>query len=95
MARELAPDGIRSNAICPGNVFEGSKIWNPQYTAEIARKRGIKPEEVIPYYVSMTALGLEIKQDDIANAAVFLASDQARVVSGQSLVVDAGQVFAR
>jgi len=95
LALELGKYGIRSNAICPGNVFEGSKIWNPTYIAEAARKRGIKPEEVIPYYISLTALGQEIKQDDIANAAVFLASDQARVISGQALVVDAGQVFVR
>lgn len=95
LAMELGSHGIRSNAICPGNVFEGSKIWNPQYIAQAAKKRGIKPEEVIPYYVSLTSLGVEIKQDDIADAAVFLCSDQSRVVSGQSLVVDAGQVFVR
>ena len=95
LALELGKHGIRSNAICPGNVFEGSKIWNPTYIAQAARKRGIKPEEVIPYYISLTSLGQEIKQDDIANAAVFLASDQSRVVSGQSLVVDGGQVFVR
>ena len=95
LAMELGKHGIRSNAICPGNVFEGSKIWNPKYIAEAARKRGLKASEVIPYYISLTALGQEIKQDDIANAAVFLASDQARVISGQALVVDAGQVFVR
>lgn len=95
LALELGKHGIRSNAICPGNVFEGSKIWNPEYIKQAAKKRGIKPEEVIPYYISLTALGQEIKQDDVANAAVFLASDQARVISGQALVVDAGQVFVR
>ena len=31
------------------NVFEGSKIWNPEYIAKAAAKKGIKPEEVIPY----------------------------------------------
>lgn len=95
LALELGPRGIRSNAICPGNVFEGSKIWNPKYIAEAARKRGIRPSEVIPYYISLTALGREIKQSDVADAAVFLASDQSRAVSGQALVVDAGQVFVR
>lgn len=95
LALELGRHGIRSNALCPGNVFEGSKIWNPKYIAEAARKRGLKPEEVIPYYISLTSLGEEIKQDDVANAAIFLASDMARVVSGQALVVDAGQVFVR
>ncbi len=95
LALELGQYGIRSNAICPGNVFEGSKIWNPTYIAQAAKKRGLKPEEVIPYYISLTSLKQEIKQDDIANAAIFLASDNSRVISGQSLVVDAGQVFVR
>jgi NAD(P)-dependent dehydrogenase (short-subunit alcohol dehydrogenase family)/rhamnose utilization protein RhaD (predicted bifunctional aldolase and dehydrogenase) len=95
LALELGQHGIRSNAICPGNVFEGSKIWNPKYIAQAAKKRGLRPDEVIPHYISLTSLGMEIKQEDIAGAAVFLASDQSRVISGQSLVVDAGQVFVR
>jgi NAD(P)-dependent dehydrogenase (short-subunit alcohol dehydrogenase family) len=95
LALELGRHGIRSNAICPGNVFEGSKIWNPEYIRQAAKKRGLKPEQVIPYYVSLTAMNQEIKQQDIADAAVFLASDQSRVVSGQSLVVDGGQEFVR
>ena len=95
LALELGQYGIRSNAICPGNVFEGSKIWNPKYIAQAAKKRGLRPDEVIPHYIAMAALGVEIKQEDIAGAAVFLASDSSRVISGQSIVVDAGQVFVR
>ena len=95
LAAELGAYGIRANAICPGNVFEGSKIWNPEYIRQAARKRGLKPREVIPYYVSLTAMNQEIRQQDVANAAVFLASDMSRVISGQSLVVDAGQEFVR
>jgi len=94
-AKELADYGIRVNALAPGNVFEGSKIWNPKYIEACARKRGIKPDEVIPYYVSLTALKTEIKPQDVADAVVFLCSDQARVVTGQTLVPDAGQVFVR
>ena len=37
----------------------------------------------------------EIKGADIANAVVFLASDKARMITGQTLVVDAGQVVVR
>ncbi|NIA21222.1 MAG: SDR family oxidoreductase [Anaerolineaceae bacterium] len=95
LALELGQYGIRANAICPGNVFEGSKIWNAEYIKQAARKRGLKPAEVIPYYISLTAMNQEIKQQDIANAAVFLASPASRVISGQSLVVDAGQEFVR
>jgi NAD(P)-dependent dehydrogenase (short-subunit alcohol dehydrogenase family) len=94
-ALELGEDGIRVNGVAPGNVFEGSKIWNPEYIKVCAAKKGIQPDEVIPYYVNMTALKREIKRDDIANAVVFLCSDEARCVTGQTLVVDGGQVMAR
>jgi NAD(P)-dependent dehydrogenase (short-subunit alcohol dehydrogenase family)/rhamnose utilization protein RhaD (predicted bifunctional aldolase and dehydrogenase) len=94
-ALELGPAGIRCNAIAPGNVFEGSKIWTPEYFEARARKKGIKVEEVIPYYNSLTALKREIKRADIANAAIFLCSEQARCITGQTLIVDSGQVFAR
>ena len=76
------PDGIRVNAVAPGNVFEGSKIWNPEYIKTAARKKGIQPEEVIPYYTSLTALKREIKRSDIAAAIVFLCSDAARCITG-------------
>jgi len=94
-AMELGEYGIRVNAICPGNVFEGSKIWNPEYIKACAKKYGIKPEELIPYYVSRTALKREIKGRDIANAVVFLCSDKARTITGQTLVADSGQVMVR
>ncbi len=94
-ALELGEHDIRVNSVAPGNVFEGSKIWNPDYIKVCARKYGIKPEEVIPYYVSKTALHKEIKGQDIADSVVFLCSDQARCMTGQTLVTDAGQVMVR
>jgi len=94
-AVELGPAGIRVNAVAPGNVFKGSKIWNEEYIKEAARKRGIRPEEVIPYYVGLTALGIEIQPEDVAGVVVWLASDAARVITGQVIVCDAGQVFVR
>jgi len=94
-ALELGEYGIRVNCVSPGNVFEGSKIWNPAYIKICAKKYGIKPEEVIPYYVNKTALKREIKGHDIADAVVFLCSDKARTITGQTLVADSGQVMVR
>jgi NAD(P)-dependent dehydrogenase (short-subunit alcohol dehydrogenase family)/rhamnose utilization protein RhaD (predicted bifunctional aldolase and dehydrogenase) len=94
-ALELGEYGIRVNSIAPGNVFEGSKIWNPQYIKTCAKKYGIKPEEVIPFYVSKTALKREIKGQDVADSVVFLCSDKARTITGQVLVPDSGQVMVR
>jgi NAD(P)-dependent dehydrogenase (short-subunit alcohol dehydrogenase family)/rhamnose utilization protein RhaD (predicted bifunctional aldolase and dehydrogenase) len=94
-ALELGDYGIRVNSIAPGNVFEGSKIWNPEYIRVCAGKYGIKPEEVIPYYVSKTALKREITGQDVADCVVFLCSDKARTITGQTLVADSGQVMVR
>ena len=94
-ALELGAHGIRVNSIAPGNVFEGSKIWNPEYIKVCAKKYGIAPEEVIPYYVNRTALKREIKGRDVADAVIFLCSDRARTITGQTLVVDSGQVMVR
>ena len=58
-------------------------------------ERGLKPEEVIPYYIGLTALKREITWDDIGEAVAFLAGDGASKITGQTLVVDGGQVFVR
>ncbi|MHC4575160.1 MAG: SDR family oxidoreductase [Planctomycetota bacterium] len=94
-ALELGEHGIRVNSIAPGNVFEGSKIWNPEYIKVCAKKYGIKPDQVVPYYVGKTALGREITGRDVADAVVFLCSDKARTITGQTLVADSGQVMVR
>jgi NAD(P)-dependent dehydrogenase (short-subunit alcohol dehydrogenase family)/rhamnose utilization protein RhaD (predicted bifunctional aldolase and dehydrogenase) len=94
-ALELGQHGIRVNSLAPGNVFQGSKIWNRKYIEACARKYGIRPEEVIPYYVNMTALKREITGQDVADAVVFLCSERARNITGQTVVVDGGQVMVR
>ncbi|MDK1031924.1 MAG: SDR family oxidoreductase, partial [Planctomycetia bacterium] len=94
-ALELGQYGIRVNSVAPGNVFRGSKLWSPEYFRACAKKRGIKVEEVIPYYTSLSALNLEIEADDIAGVVAFLAGDAGRKISGQTIVCDAGQVFVR
>ena len=94
-ALELGQYRIRVNSVCPGNVFEGSRIWNPDYIKVCAKKYGIKPEEVIPHYINQTALKREIKGQDIADSIIFLCSDKARTITGQTLVADSGQVMVR
>jgi len=41
-------DGIRVNAVRPGNVFEAPRSGTPEYIKAAAKKMGIQPEEVIP-----------------------------------------------
>ena len=92
---ELGEHKIRVNSVAPGNVFEGSKIWNRRYIEESAKKYGLKPDEVIPYYIKKTALKREIRGQDIADVVVFLCSDKARTITGQTIVADSGQVMVR
>lgn len=76
-AFELAPYGIRVNAIAPDiTVTEGLLRLSPD---------GVKPE--LSQAVPLGRLG---DVDEIASAAVFLASDMARYVTGQTLHVDGG-----
>jgi len=89
--RELAKHNIRVNSILPGNVLQGSGIWNENYIKEAARKLGIKPEEVEDYYNKQVPLGRQCTVEDIANMVVFLVSDKASYVTGTSMLVDGGQ----
>ena len=78
-AIELARDGITVNAVLPGNIAtEGMAGMGEAYV------RGM--EAAVP----MGRLG---SVEDIANAALFFASDEAAYITGQSLVIDGGQIL--
>jgi len=90
LAAEFAPDGIRVNAICPGVVF--TPLWD-QMIEDYARKRGVETEQVIPYLESRIPLGRLCTPEDVARAAVYLASDDASYITGQSLNVSGGTIM--
>ena len=78
-AIELAPFGITVNAVLPGNVAtEGLDGLGDDYIAAMTAS------------VPLKRLG---SVADIANAALFFASDEAAFITGQTLVVDGGQVL--
>lgn len=85
VAMELGPLGIRANAICPGSV-NGPRI-DRVIDAEAAAK-GMTPGAVRQGYAAGTALRRLTDPEDVAAMAVFLASDGARMVSGQAMTVD-------
>ena len=90
LALEFAPQNIRINALCPGVVF--TPLWD-NMLADYARKRNMKPEEVEPYFKSKIPLGRLCQTQDVAHTAVFLASDQAAYLTGQSLNITGGAVM--
>jgi NAD(P)-dependent dehydrogenase (short-subunit alcohol dehydrogenase family) len=78
LARDLAPDGIRVNALCPG------VIRTPLTEAYFADDR-FEPE-----LAAQVPLGRVGTADDVAQAALFLASGQSAYVNGAALTVDGG-----
>ena len=74
LARELAGDGIRVNAVAPG-------ITKTDMVAKL-------PEQMIAPLIAQIPLGRIGEPEDIANAFVFLGSDMASYISGQVLGVD-------
>ena len=85
LAIELGGDGIRVNAILPGAV-DGPRIR--AVIAAKAKALGKPVEDVTRAYTSQAALGRMVTSRDVANMVLFAASDLARNVTGQELVVD-------
>lgn len=76
MALELGAHGIRVNTVAPGYIR--TNRWDNLAPEVVERRRAIVP------------LGRESTGDDIADAVLFLASEQARCITGARLVVDGG-----
>ena len=87
LARELASEGIRVNAVCPGFVRTGMQEREVAWEASL---RGLTPEEVVAEYVRQTPLGRLETPEDIAGLVCFLASDAARFMTGQGINVTGG-----
>jgi 3-oxoacyl-[acyl-carrier protein] reductase len=79
VARELAPRGIRVNAVAPGFI-------ETDMTAKL-------PENIRAATVGEIALGRFGSTEDVANAVAFLASDDAGYITGTTLAVDGGMTF--
>lgn len=96
LAREVARDDINVNCICPGFVYTPSwsrgveRIWQtvPGYQ-ELKGPRDVH----LSIVDSMTLMGKEQTPEDIGRTAVFLASEDGRNITGQSINVDAGTVL--
>ncbi|QFU09685.1 3-oxoacyl-[acyl-carrier-protein] reductase FabG [Rhodobacteraceae bacterium THAF1] len=80
MARELAPDGIRSNAICPG--FIATDITG-----------GMLTDEMMEQIKAGIPMGRAGEASDVAGCALFLASDLSAYVTGSEIDVNGGSLI--
>ena len=81
LALDGGPDGVRSNAICPGDIAPGMRHLTPP---------GEEQRDDDPSTWIRPPLGRIGVAEDVANAAVFLASDESSFCTGTTLVVDGG-----
>jgi NAD(P)-dependent dehydrogenase (short-subunit alcohol dehydrogenase family) len=87
VALEVGPYNINVNALHPG-IVGGDRM--DKLCREKAGKRGWTPEQVYQEYVNEMALRRVTSAQDIAEAVCFLASDDSRNMTGQSVTVDGG-----
>ncbi len=87
LALEVGPYGVNVNAICPG-VVEGDRMT--MIINQKAQVRNWTPDQVFDEYIEEMALRRFTKDEDVAHAVVFLASDESRQITGHEIVVDGG-----
>jgi 3-oxoacyl-[acyl-carrier protein] reductase len=83
MARQLAPKGIRVNAVAPGSVIHPGGSWQ--------RRVDENPEAMAAFVKAELPLGRFGRPEEIANAVTFLVSDAASLILGACVNVDGGQ----
>jgi NAD(P)-dependent dehydrogenase (short-subunit alcohol dehydrogenase family) len=84
---EAGPDKVRVNCICPG-IVEGERI--DRVVEAKAKSLGVSRESFLEKFLETTSMRSTVSAQEIANMALFLASDEARHITGQALAVDAG-----
>jgi len=91
MAAEAAQKGVRVNAVCPGPVTETR--MSQDLTSEFSAYFGSGNDETLNRMMQSILQGRPQTAEEIASAAVFLVSDQASAITGQTLNVDGGMAF--
>lgn len=89
-ALEMAKNGVRVNAVCPGNLLD-SPLWVNHLFKEYAKNQGVTEQEIRQKYIDQVPMKRGCRYEDVCNVVVFLASDQSSYITGQALNVTGGQ----
>ena len=84
---EAGPDKVRVNCICPG-IVEGERI--ERVVEAKAKATGVSREAFLEKFLETTSMRSTVNAQEIADMALYLASDAGRHITGQALAVDAG-----
>jgi meso-butanediol dehydrogenase / (S,S)-butanediol dehydrogenase / diacetyl reductase len=87
LAKELAPHGVRVNAVCPGVVR--TPLWEPLLD-QLSATKAITRDEAWQEFIDGIPLGRPQDPQDIGEAVAFLASERARNMTGQGVNVTGG-----
>jgi NAD(P)-dependent dehydrogenase (short-subunit alcohol dehydrogenase family) len=90
LANDLGPDGIRVNTVVP------TWMWGPNvelYCKWQASERGVEPADIKAEIESGMALREMPTDADVAESVIFFLSDRSRMVTGQRIIVNAGEYF--
>ena len=90
-AQEWAPHGITVNAYCPGIV--GTKMWD-YIDEKLAEAEGLQKGEAIAKFSELITLGRVETPEDVAQFVSYLASPDSDYMTGQSVMIDGGVLFA-
>jgi NAD(P)-dependent dehydrogenase (short-subunit alcohol dehydrogenase family) len=90
LAKELGPKRIRVNMVVP------TWMWGPPVEAYVrwqSKSRNLAPEQVVAEITANMPLGEIPADEDVAEAVAFFCSDRSRMITGESLMVNAGELF--
>lgn len=90
LAVELAPDGITVNAVAPGEI---DTEFQARGVRSVAALEGVDPADLRQRLVRQIPLSRLGSAEDVAAVFAFLASDHAAYITGQTIVVDGGQLL--
>ena len=90
LALELAQYNINVNAVCPGYV---KTPMDENYLKEMAKEKNLSLEEIEKNQISSIPLGRKAYPEDVAKVVLFLASDDASYMTGQSINVTGGLIM--